>query len=211
MTDTKLTRQIVEEIRKAAAAFPMIADKFDALCDLALAELGRRENETAARPDHGNVSTIGNGKVSVPVADIVKSPKVQRQVQAVRELIAAAPAQEPVGMPEDMGQLFDELSWYRKKISGTDHNGKSWARHFEEELTALRTRCAQLSVEECGKDAERLEFIVLHPEYRVVQGKSDGKWTAMDCSNGLTFIGRHYQSMREAVDAALAQHSEEKK
>jgi len=40
-------------------------------------------------PSHGNVSTVGNGKVSVPVMDILNSPKVRRQVDAVAMLAAA--------------------------------------------------------------------------------------------------------------------------
>jgi hypothetical protein len=34
------------------------------------------------------LSFVGNGKVSVRVVDIVNSPKVQRQVQAARELMS---------------------------------------------------------------------------------------------------------------------------
>jgi len=40
----------------------------------------------------GNLSFAGNGKVSVSVARIVKSERVQQQVKAVRELAASQSA-----------------------------------------------------------------------------------------------------------------------
>jgi hypothetical protein len=57
----------------------------------------RPQPEGEQKAGHGNVSGTGGGKVSVPVSDIVNSPKVQRQVAAVKELASAAPDS---GMPE---------------------------------------------------------------------------------------------------------------
>jgi len=46
-----------------------------------------KQKESGVVPSSGNVSTAGSGKVSVSVKDIVQSPKVQRQVEAVKEIV----------------------------------------------------------------------------------------------------------------------------
>lgn len=43
----------------------------------------------AAESGKGNLSFAGNGKISVSVASIVNSARVQRQVKAVREIAAS--------------------------------------------------------------------------------------------------------------------------
>ena len=51
--------------------------------------LKTKESRVTPASPSGNVSTSGNGKVSVSVRDIVNSPKVQRQVEAVKEIAAS--------------------------------------------------------------------------------------------------------------------------
>ena len=41
-------------------------------------------------PASGNVSTVGNGKVSASVKDIINSPKVRQQIRWAEELRAAS-------------------------------------------------------------------------------------------------------------------------
>ena len=51
--------------------------------------MNEKPKDSHITPASGNVSTVGNGKVSVSVRDIVNSPKVQQQVKAARELAAS--------------------------------------------------------------------------------------------------------------------------
>lgn len=54
------------------------------------------------------------------------------------------------------------------------------------------------------RDAERLLFLVERGGQYHFRIREDGKCAAMDCGNGLTFIGKDFPSYREAVDAAEA-------
>ena len=51
--------------------------------------MNEKPKDNRVTPASGNVSTSGSGKVSVSVKDIVNSPKVQRQVEAVKEIAAS--------------------------------------------------------------------------------------------------------------------------
>ena len=127
-------------------------------------------------PKHGNVSTVGNGKVSVPVSDIVNSPKVQRQVTAARELEKAmtpnegatpesvltrlqAIAVEPNITVESMRDALDKAAaWFR------EHNADLERRLAEavvkrDDYKAAAILHADASLRMSAQLAERREWV----------------------------------------------------
>ena len=71
----------------------------------------RERLERAEKDDAGNVSTEGNGKVSVSVKNIVQSSKVQRQVEAVKEIALDSP-DDCVRVPRAVLECFKRSHYY---------------------------------------------------------------------------------------------------
>lgn len=72
------------------------------------------------KPRSQNVSAVGNGKVSVPVEEILASPKVQRQVGAARELAAA------VTLDLELVELLRECKRRIEQAAGSNSDDWRW-------------------------------------------------------------------------------------
>jgi hypothetical protein len=56
--------------------------------------LGAAQQGTAEKTERSNLSFDGSGRVSVSVRDLIKSPRVQRHVESVREIAHSATHQK---------------------------------------------------------------------------------------------------------------------
>ena len=81
------------------------------VCEYTYAEQLEQRLERAEKDDAGNVSTEGNGKVSVSVKNIVQSSKVQRQVEAVKEIALDSP-DDCVRVPRAVLECFKRSHYY---------------------------------------------------------------------------------------------------
>lgn len=52
--------------------------------------LGAMPRAATEKTERSNLSFDGSGRVSVSVSDLINSPKVQRQVESVREIAESA-------------------------------------------------------------------------------------------------------------------------